>query len=80
MIDPTTKRSDSSQEQSLSRRRREKGKRKHQTPGRDGEKRGQDGDGSVTRMAKRNVVEQRWEGRETTTRVEAGLIGGIGVG
>jgi hypothetical protein len=41
----------------------------HQVPGRGGEKREpQDGDGSKTRMSKRNVVEQRWKGREARTR------------
>jgi hypothetical protein len=79
-IGRTTKRSDSSQEQSLSCRRREKGKREDtRCRGEEAKKRSQDGDGSMTWMAKRNVVEQRWEGRETKTRVEAGSIGRIGV-
>ena len=42
----------------------------HQVPGRGGEKGSQDGEGSMTPMSKRNVVEQRWKGRETRTTRE----------
>jgi hypothetical protein len=62
-------------------RGREKGKREDtRRRGEVARKGSQNGDGSMTQMAKRNVVEQRWEARESKTRVEAGSIGRIGVG